>query len=374
VTPEPKLAPQGDAVAWALTHPHALVAWSPAQWEPLVAAARRANLLARLAERMHDGGWLNDLPERVQAHLIAERTLAAAQQRDVVREINHVLDALHPVGVEPVLLKGAAYVAAQLPAAKGRLFADVDILVDASVLAQTEAALMQAGWASTHPDAYDQRYYRQWMHEIPPMVHIHRHTTLDVHHAISPRTARRVQDPQRLTASAVRVPFNDRSVLVLSEPDRVLHSMVHLLQNEVMTHALRDLSDMDALLRQGQSQQGFWTGLSQRAHELNMRDVLDWGLCHVARCFGTPVPHVLLTDGPTSTRARHPWMDAVWRHALRSPQPPGRGATAQSIANAVVYARAHGQRMPPWRLTKHLLIKGWRGATASLSRDQSIKT
>jgi hypothetical protein len=28
---------------------------------------------------------------------------------------------------------------------------------------------MLAGWAATHHDAYDQRYYRQWMHELPPM-------------------------------------------------------------------------------------------------------------------------------------------------------------------------------------------------------------
>ena len=48
---------------------------------------------------------------------------------------------------------------------------------------------MLGGWATTHHDPYDQRYYRRWMHELPPMLHIRRMTLLDVHHAIVPATA-----------------------------------------------------------------------------------------------------------------------------------------------------------------------------------------
>ena len=44
--------------------------------------------------------------------------------------------------------------------------------------------------ATTHHSAYDQRYYREWMHELPPLLHVRRQTALDVHHAIAPETAR----------------------------------------------------------------------------------------------------------------------------------------------------------------------------------------
>ena len=43
-------------------------------------------------------------------------------------------------------------------------------------------ALMLAGYVTTHLDPYDQRYYRRWRHELPPMQHVKRLTVLDVHH------------------------------------------------------------------------------------------------------------------------------------------------------------------------------------------------
>jgi hypothetical protein len=66
------------------------------------------------------------------------------------------------------------------------MFSDVDVLVPRDRLADVEAALMLAGWASTNPSEYDQHYYRRWMHELPPLQHIRRQTVLDVHHAILP--------------------------------------------------------------------------------------------------------------------------------------------------------------------------------------------
>ena len=87
-----------------------------------------------------------------------------AQRRDERRKV------LATVDVDLVLLKGAAYLMAGLPAARGRVFSDVDILVPVARLAEVENALMLHGWSTTHHNAYDQRYYRQWMHELPPLA------------------------------------------------------------------------------------------------------------------------------------------------------------------------------------------------------------
>jgi len=63
--------------------------------------------------------------------------------------------------------------------------------------------LMLEGWVSGHRSAYDQRYYRKWMHEIPPMTHIRRQTVLDLHHNILPETARlRTRADSRRCAAA----------------------------------------------------------------------------------------------------------------------------------------------------------------------------
>ena len=87
--------------------------------------------------------------------------MAEAQTEAVEREVAFLRKALATLDVDLVLLKGAAYLIAGLPAARGRVFSDVDILVPFDRLAEVEAALMLHGWTTTHHDAYDQRYYRQ---------------------------------------------------------------------------------------------------------------------------------------------------------------------------------------------------------------------
>ena len=86
------------------------------------------------------------------------------------------------------------------------MYSDIDILVPKALLLRAESALMLHGWTGHEHDAYDQRYYRQWMHELPPMQHIRRQSVIDVHHAILPETARVRPDPARLIAAAVDVP------------------------------------------------------------------------------------------------------------------------------------------------------------------------
>jgi hypothetical protein len=107
---------------------------------------------------------------------------------------------------------------------------------------------MLHGWSSAKTSAYDQRYYRRWMHELPPLKHNSRQTVLDVHHAILPTTARLKPDSRKLLAAAT--PIAGRPDLaVLSPVDMVLHSAAHLFCNEDVGNSLRDLVDLDCLLR-----------------------------------------------------------------------------------------------------------------------------
>ena len=62
---------------------------------------------------------------------------------------------------------------------------------------------MAHGWLRMKIDPYDDRYYRVWMHEIPPLRHRERKTEIDLHHTILPRTSRLKPDP---CAAACRGP------------------------------------------------------------------------------------------------------------------------------------------------------------------------
>ena len=173
-----------------------------AEWELLLRQALAANLSASLHHLAQAHGQLDSIPGPARAHLEWAATQAARHTQAVEHEIGQIRQALEGVDTPLILLKGAAYAAARLPAGHGRLFSDIDLLVTREALPEVESALMIRGWVSTHHDAYDQRYYRTWMHEIPPMVHARRDTSIDVHHTILPLSARARPDPAKLRAQA----------------------------------------------------------------------------------------------------------------------------------------------------------------------------
>jgi hypothetical protein len=349
--------PDDNWLAQALRRPPQTADWSADTWSLAVQQARKAGLLARLALQLQRGDGLANWPAGVSGHFDSAQRISRAQQTEIRRELVFVLNALRDLGAPVVLLKGAAYVMAELPAAAGRVFGDIDILVPKASLAKAETQLMLAGWVSSHQSAYDQRYYRQWMQELPPLQNVHRGTVLDVHHAILPETARVRPQPSKLFERLVPV-VGHQGLFVLAPEDMVLHSMTHLFLNDDTSYALRDLSDLDLLLRHFGGRTDFWDTLLARAIDLNLSRPLYYGLRHTSHLLGSPVPALVLTQsakmGPSSQQAAV--MDAIWQRALRS-RHPSANAPGTWAALSALYLRGHWLRMPPLMLARHLTIK-----------------
>jgi len=272
---------------------------------------------------------------------------------------------LAPLDGPVLLLKGAAYVAAGLPPAPGRLFSDIDLMVPRAQLDKAEVLLQFDGWVTTHHDAYDQRYYRQWMHELPPMMHIQRRTVLDLHHSILPETARIKTRPDLILAAAQPLADHPR-FSVPSPEDLVLHSATHLFHEGEWGHGLRDLVDLDALLRHFGSAAGFWDRLLARADQLNLGRPLFYGLRYCQRILATPVPEDALknsSDQPAviTLLVMDPILRRSFSTAHRASQLAGTG-----ICTGLVYVRSHWLRMPLALLIPHLIRK-----TLSTGDDRS---
>ena len=251
-----------------LQNPDTLDRFNLADWDLLVRQARSAGLLAQLQTLLNNHGLMERVPEQPRKHLAWAHTVAERHTLAVKWEVTLIRKALEQLDVPIILLKGAAYVMAGLPAAQGRIFSDIDILVPKNDLNGVEAALMLHGWATTHHDAYDQHYYRTWMHELPPMQHIRRMALLDVHHAILPETAHLRPDSEKLRSAAITLNGYDK-LLTLAPIDMVLHSATHLFHDGELTHGLRDLLDIDSLLHHFSTTPSFWPTLTRRAHELD---------------------------------------------------------------------------------------------------------
>jgi Uncharacterised nucleotidyltransferase len=350
---------RGSLVLIAAAQPRATASWSASDWDLLVRQARRSNLLGNLAFRLEAEDMLASAPPAAQAHLNAARILAQHQQKAVEREVAAIRQSLAATGIDIILLKGAAYAIAGLRAAKGRIFSDIDILVPKHALLEIESALMRHGWVSTHHDPYDQRYYRMWMHELPPMRHIIRQTVIDVHHAILPETARLKPDSAKLRAAAVPLE-GKQGLFVFSPADMVLHSATHLFHDGELENGLRDLFDLDSLLREFSQKAGFWEILIARSAELHLKRPLYYALHYASLVLGTPVPVQVLqaaTAGKPMSPVDHV-MDALFLRALY-PAHLGVADRLTAAARQILYVRSHWLRMPPLLLFYHLAIKAF---------------
>ncbi len=329
------------------------------QWETVLGQARQSRLIARLAHHYLSKAWLGHVPDAPRLYLDGALRLAARQRHEVHWEISCICRALQDADFPVVVLKGAAYLLADLPPAAGRLFADIDIMVPREHLDAAEHALFSAGWISDERDAYNQRYYREWMHEIPPLRHVQRETSIDLHHTITPPTSRFPIDGNKLLERICPVTGYPR-LYVLAPEDMVLHSAVHLFQDGEFGHGLRDLLDLNDLLLHFGMQSGFWDLLLDRAEELGLGIPLFHALFHTHRLFGTAAPSHLqqrVNDlGPSrASRASMAWMLGL---ALR-PMHPSCDTRWTGLARWLLYVRSHALRMPLYLALPHLARKAW---------------
>lgn len=342
----------------ALRNSGQLPGLSEKDWELLVRLARRVRLLGRLEADLSSAKLLGSIPPRAATHLIAARRVIEHRNRLVSWEIDRILWALGGSGVPLILLKGSAYLMAGLPPARGRIFADVDLLVPESHVAEVESGLVAKGWFQVKLDDYDDRYYRLQMHEIPPLRHRERGTEIDIHHRILPRTSRFPSDPAPLFADARAIA--DGRLRTLGPADMVLHSLVHLFLEGDPEEGLRlrDLLDVHDLLCHFGPVPGFWDGLPSRARQLGLERPLFYGLHFARKFFATPVPPRVVDAIETAAPPRFlaGIMDYLFDYALLPDHPdyPNRRAAA---ARWLIYVRAHWFRMHAATLAGHLAYK-----------------
>jgi hypothetical protein len=221
------MRPDRSAILAVLREPADLPAWDAPRLDLALRQLRRLKLLAQVGERLAQRDLLGAFPQRVTDQFQSAMTMAAARARLARWELTQLSRTLGPGPDNPVVvLKGSAYLMAQLPHATGRLLADVDLLVPQAALQATEERLREAGWEGAPLNVHDDRYYREWTHEIPPLRHVEREMEVDVHYGILQRMAR-LKPPAALLLEAAR-PAGTEGFSLLAPEDMTLHAMTHL--------------------------------------------------------------------------------------------------------------------------------------------------
>lgn len=354
------------ALCLALARPESMAERTPGEWSALLAAGRETSLLGTLWHRALDAGLETELPEPVALHLKGAAWVAQRRAQALRWELEELGRGMLTRMEPPVLLKGAAYLLADLPNARGRLANDIDLLFPQAEVERAESLLFFDGWSGSHHNEYDQRYYREWMHELPPLGHRQRGTTLDLHHNILPRTFRVQPDAERLHEQAVALPAPWRFGM-LAPAHMVLHAMVHLFSETDWERGLRDVYDIHLLVTHFAERDGdgFWDELIAEAEALEVNWLAQRALWLCARHLGTAIPGDVTGRLAASRGSRRISPAARWmfRHGSQTraaSSTPLQDATARGL----LFLRGHWLKMPPGLLVRHLFYKAFRADPA----------
>jgi hypothetical protein len=357
-----------DSLLRSLRNPRAMAGLPGAAWTDVMQRARRRALLGKLARDAADTGLAPALPDALRRQFASIARLCDYNDERLRSEAFFVLHALRGLDTPVVFLKGAAYTLLGLRVARGRVSSDVDILVPRDRLPQVERALGEAGWYGLKVDAYDQRYYREWMHELPPLQQQYRATVMDVHHTILPLTGRIRPDAAALVRDAVAVDVLGRTAFVLQPADMVIHAAVHLFQDGDLAERLRELVDVGELVGEFAADPGFWDRLAERARLHQAGKPLFYALYFARRLLGASVPDAVLAGLSPRPGAAALWLMNRLVPPAIVPSHPDHVPAGAALARRLLFIRSHWLRMPPLLLARHLAVKGWDSVKRRFSR------
>jgi hypothetical protein len=339
----------------AFADPGLVSGLSAERLELLFSQVRQSGLGARLSYRIEDAGGTAALPDRVHTQFAAARIAAESRRRELEWEVNRLHRTLTRAGYPMLLLKGAAYAMAGLPLARGRTSGDIDIMVPGDRLDSVEKHLLSQGWEWVELEPYDDRYYRKWSHELPPLRHRERGSTLDVHHTILPPRSRLRPDPS--TFWRLAVPLADGS-MGLCPTHMALHVAVHLFQDGEIAGGLGDLIDFDELCRHFGQNPEYWQELVPAAIGLGLVRPLYYALRYASLLLGTMVPEAVMVDAARAGQPPAP-VRAAMDPMVGSALVPEFSSPWRRVACFCLYIRSHWLRMPPLPLALHLMRKAW---------------
>jgi hypothetical protein len=348
-------------VCQAFIAPETTLAFTAKQWQQLVLILRHQQLLASYSSVFKQADIFQQLPTQTQRHFLNADALAENHKKQVLFEAFELQRELAGKQQYLIFLKGAGYTLSGAQVGDTRVYNDIDILADKESIDVIEKRLCLLGWLSEELTEHDEKYYRKWAHEIPPLRHGKRGTIVDVHHNIVPIISGRQVDADKFAKNSVTT---KEGFQILSFAAMTLHSLIHLFFNEEVKKGYRDLIDIHTLITTNNNKE-FWLSLMTLANETEFELELFLACRYAKKILRTEIPDF----AQDKINQFCPWniafLDFIYEKALKPNHPVCRPKFF-AVAEFTVLIRGHFQKMPLHILIYHLLCKG------SISLIQSI--
>ena len=331
---------------------------SKSEWNDLLRILRACSLTASFHKRLCREKLEHQLPDYCKSAFVSAVRFAEAQSRQTRIQALKICQLSADYNVPIIFLKGAAYTLGQTENSLGRLMSDIDICVAREHILQLEVALLKSGWTFKDIDEHDDKYYRAWSHELPPLKHDEDGVVLDVHHTLIPPIKGRILNVSDLLDSAV----DDDVFPVPSMEWLVMHSALHLILNEDVENGLRDLTDIYLLLNSDKSNGENFCDNIEKARALFEREGfgVEWLILTklLAHYFDSPIEADSTAKLPAYAKLRLLCLKSAITpnfHFLRS--------TTDNILSFFNYVLGYQSKMPLSILTQQAIYKLYRNCT-----------
>lgn len=276
-------------------------------WDRTVEIAAREEVLPTLHAKLA-------CPPEISEFLEAIHELNGERNRHLLRQVETLALLLNAVGIEPVLLKGAAYLVTGVYADPAdRWLQDIDLLVGPHECAESFDIICRSGYRShvPKPTALGRHHY--------PMLTQDQCAPVEVHHSLGLGACSRFLTADEVVNASTSVRFGCARVRIPSAE----HLMTHLIMHSQMHHgsccriwpSLRAMLDLVSLARRHTVP---WDSIRSRFGFHGQTTLLNLHLKQVQTILGFSPPFPVSDGG-----VRWMYRQALWKNPTLRYVDPG---------------------------------------------------
>jgi hypothetical protein len=268
-------------------------------WEGLICAAAAELLLPSLHQRLGEAGV--ELPVEISDFLAEVEDLNRERNAQILGEAWAVAELLNRIGVEPVVLKGAAFLLADVyPALGCRYLRDLDILVPRAQLGAAAAVLERDGYQPDTRDAMARFRHHYPQLQRPRAGDGSSSAPLELHHSLGPGVSGKLLTGEELLRDSYVKEWNGVRIRVPSPEHQVthliLHSQLRHCYSERIWPPLRAMYDLVMLNRHFGSRLD-WEEVRRRFRTHRREPTLLLHLLQARKTLGMPLPFAFELGG-----------------------------------------------------------------------------
>ena len=255
------LKPEEQLLVWSVARIAGTTYVRPAQpddiahWERVEQLARWHRLLPLLHHLTNTDTGFSEIPASMRDSMATSHVRSVARNMLLRAHLFNILTAMNEQNIPVIVLKGIPLEESLYDHIGLRPSSDIDLMVEESALAQTEAVLSSLGFSQTR-ESEVRGDFRQHHHHLAPYAHEQTGVKIDLHwRLVSPGRPYQL-NVNGLWERAEEVSVSGTNCLVLAHEDKLIHLLLHFLgdRHSSKIGALLQICDISLMMnRQGSS-------------------------------------------------------------------------------------------------------------------------